>query len=324
MNTPSSPAIDLVYTWVDDRWPGYVDLLRQYASSRHDLNPNRTRDNLDLLRFSLRSVAAYAPWIRNIHLLSCRPQVPRWLNPDHPRLRIHHHDEVFDAASLPSFNSFSIVTHLHLLPGLSEQFLYMEDDMLLAAPVTLADFVDTEARLWLFPRRKHTADAGLRSDPKSSPWNASVAHANHLLNLRYGMRPRRYVNHVPLLIDRGLWAQMLATWPQEIAETRASRFRSVGNVAPEHLYPYFALGEGRARAHPVSRTYRDSLYFPLENIPGHALLMGLFAAWRRPRFITMNDNFGAAPRLRTVAQVRRMLRRWWPDPSPFERPDQPA
>jgi hypothetical protein len=301
-----------------------VDLLRQHAGSTHDLNPNRTRDNLDLLRFSLRSVARHAPWIRNIHFLTCRPQVPDWLNRDHPRVRIHHHDEVFDARSVPSFNSFAIITHLHLLPGLTDRFLYMEDDMLLGAPVTAEDFMDADGRLWLFPRRRDTVDARLRADQKSSPWNASLAHANHLLNERYGIRRRPYVNHVPLMIDRALWARMLATWPKEIEATRASRFRSVGNVAPEHLYPYFALGEDRARTHPVSKTYRDALYFPLENIPGHAALMGCFAAWRRPRFITMNDNFGATPRARTVAGVRRMLLRWWPDPSPFEGGYQPV
>ena len=48
--------IDIVYTWVDDAWPGYQALLGRYASTRHDLNPNRYRDNLELLRYNLRSL----------------------------------------------------------------------------------------------------------------------------------------------------------------------------------------------------------------------------------------------------------------------------
>lgn len=43
--------IDVVYTWVDDTFPGYRDLLDGYAGTSHDLNPNRTRDNLDLLKY---------------------------------------------------------------------------------------------------------------------------------------------------------------------------------------------------------------------------------------------------------------------------------
>ena len=68
--------IDIVYTWVDDSFPGYLDELNRYTDTAHDTNPNRTRDNLDVIRYSLRSVARHAPWVRRIYLLTCRPQVP--------------------------------------------------------------------------------------------------------------------------------------------------------------------------------------------------------------------------------------------------------
>src|SRR3712207_2953782 len=117
--------IDLVYTWVDDRWPGYLDTLRSYAGIRHDLNPNRTRDNLDLLRYSLRSVERHMPWIRRIHVLTMRPQVPHWLATD--RVVVTHHDDIMEPRFVPTFSSFAIITHLAQLPGLSQRFVYMED-----------------------------------------------------------------------------------------------------------------------------------------------------------------------------------------------------
>lgn len=58
--------IDVVYTWVDDSLPGHCQSLHEHARTAHDLSPNRTRDNLDVLRYSLRSVEQFAPWVRNV------------------------------------------------------------------------------------------------------------------------------------------------------------------------------------------------------------------------------------------------------------------
>lgn len=314
----SAEPIDLVYTWVDDRWPGYLEELRRHARNGHDLNPNRTRDNLDLLRYSLRSVALYAPWIRNVHLLTCRPQVPAWLNRAHPRLRITHHDEIMDAGMLPTFSSFAIITHLHRLPGVSPRFLYLEDDMLLGSAVTPGDLVDERGRIRVFPRLPGTAAPSRRNDASSSPWNAAIALANHLLDRRFGAARRRAVHHAPLLVDARLWEQVLAEWPEETRHTRSSRFRALGNVPPEYLYVYYALATGAAAASSLGHTYRNAFYFPLENSRLLAVLHIAAIDWLEPRFITMNDNFGARPRPGVVRAVRAFLERRYGRPSPFE------
>ena len=33
---PATEPIDIVYTWVDDQFPGYRDLLAQYVATSHD------------------------------------------------------------------------------------------------------------------------------------------------------------------------------------------------------------------------------------------------------------------------------------------------
>lgn len=50
---------------------------------------NRFADN-DELRYSLRSLERFAPWIRNVFLVT-NGQIPRWLNVEHPRLRLVQH-----------------------------------------------------------------------------------------------------------------------------------------------------------------------------------------------------------------------------------------
>ena len=141
MGTP----IDVVYTWVDDGFPGYLELLGDHAETPHDRNPNRTRDNLELLRFSLRSLSRYAPWVGRVYLVTCRPQLPAWLDPEASNLTIVHHDQIIDAEVLPTFNSFAILSHLYRIEGLSDRFLYFEDDMLLGNRTLPSDFIAAPA-----------------------------------------------------------------------------------------------------------------------------------------------------------------------------------
>jgi hypothetical protein len=314
--------IDLVYTWVDDQWPGYFELLRSHAGVRHDLNPNRTRDNLELLRYSLRSVARHMPWVRRIHLVTCRPQTPQWL--DTSTVQVTHHDEIMEPRVLPTFSSFAILSHLCRIPGVSRRFVYMEDDMLLHAPVDQSDFTDGRGRLRVYPRLERTAPPRLRDDTRVSPWNAALARCNHLLDERFGRASRRTVNHVPLMVDRDLWNDMLAEWPDAIEHTRTSRFRRAGNVAPEYLYPHYALARGRAVAETLRTTYRTSVYFPLENRLWQMKLQRLAVERIAPKFVTMNDNFDVSPDPEVVSYVREMLGRWYPQSSRYERPPLPA
>lgn len=314
-----APRIDLVYTWVDDTQPGFTQAQQQHARDAHDLNPNRTRDNLDLLRYSMRSIEAFAPWLGNVYLLTCRPQVPRWLDTTHPRLRLVHHDEVIAPRHLPTFNSFAIISHLHLLPGLSPTFLYMEDDMLLGAPVTPADFVEPDGRIRVFRRIEATPAPALRDDASTSPWNRSLAQVNHRLDERYGPQRRRHVNHVPLWIEARHWQAMLDLWPDATELTRASRFRATGNIAPEYLYPHYLLAEGAGRVQTLAHTYARTMYLPLENSVLLAGALTALARWRRPRMLTLNDNFGDRPNPRVVQRMRAFLDGYFPEPSSFER-----
>ena len=310
--------VDLVYTWVDDTLPGYAEQMGRYAKSDNDKNPNRTRDNLELLRYSLRSVTRYAPWISNIILFSMRAQVPSWLNTQHPRLRVIHHDQVMDQAYLPTFNSFAIYTYLSQLPDVSNPFLFMEDDMLFRGPTMPADFLSEDGRIRVFPRLARALHQD-KVHGEISPWNAAKIQANRLLDARFPSRKRpRVVSHVPLMIYPDLWQDMLDEWPAETMAIRTSRFRSASNFPPEYLYPYYAFYRGKAVVESTWRTWHKYYYFPLENWRFHAWVNTQMVDFFSPSYLTLNDNFGAHPHPGVVSHVQKALERWYPEPSPFE------
>jgi hypothetical protein len=71
IDTRSNFPIDAVFTWVNHHDAKWQELIRPYKS---EVNWDRYLES-DELRYSMRSVARYAPWIRNINELSAPPLV---------------------------------------------------------------------------------------------------------------------------------------------------------------------------------------------------------------------------------------------------------
>lgn len=100
---------------------------------------SRFQDNEEL-RYSLRSVWKFAPWVRNIYIVT-NGQIPAWLNVQHPRIHLIPHETIFaNMTHLPTFSSPAIEANLHRIPGLSEHFLYLNDDVMFGRPITPSDF----------------------------------------------------------------------------------------------------------------------------------------------------------------------------------------
>jgi hypothetical protein len=307
--------VDVVYTWVDGEWPGYQESLARHAERPIDRNPNRYRDNLDLLKYSLRSLEAHAPWHGVVYLVTARPQVPRWLDVGAPGLRVVHHDEIFDPADLPTFSSFAIECCLFRIPGLGRRFLYLNDDMLLGAKVPQIELLDERARA-----RVHLEWRSLGAERAGHPhpYEAAIGVSNGLLDARFGARRRARVRHVPIVMDVDHWQALAREFPEAVARTRQSRFRAPGTFAPDHLYPHYCLLTSRAAAVPLLRSYASAGYLGLENSRLTLFALAALERWR-PALLCLNDNFGEAPDPRVVRQVRSFLDRLFPRPSRFER-----
>ena len=83
--------------------------------------------NNDELKYSLRSVERYAPWIRKIFIVT-DDQTPEWLDIENPKIKIIDHKEILPAESLPCFNSNVLEHFLCKISNLSEYFILSNDD----------------------------------------------------------------------------------------------------------------------------------------------------------------------------------------------------
>lgn len=131
MNNRVTKLFPVTYIW--------RPLTLSFNTLEDDLSKNRFADNNEL-KYSLRSVEQYAPWVRNIFIVT-NGQVPSWLNLEHPRIRLVTHQEIFlNKSHLPTFSSPAIETHIHRIPGLSRKFIYMNDDVFFGLKVWPDDF----------------------------------------------------------------------------------------------------------------------------------------------------------------------------------------
>ena len=116
--------IDAVFTWVDgndidwmSRKSNFIDDKPEKLQNKKVNSKGRFFDN-DELKYSLRSIYQFAPWINNIYIITDN-QTPKWLNINHPKINIVDHKEIFNSKHLPSYNSMAIEMNLHKINGLN-------------------------------------------------------------------------------------------------------------------------------------------------------------------------------------------------------------
>jgi len=136
--------VDAVYTWVNGSDPDFQSSLKgtqfeMKAPSKEDMHNQRFQD-FNQLKYSIRSIEMYAPWIRNIYIIT-NGQKPSWAKMEHPNIFVVYHKDIFqEETDLPTFNSMAIEVHLHQIAGLSRRFIYFNDDFSFQAPVCMSDF----------------------------------------------------------------------------------------------------------------------------------------------------------------------------------------
>jgi len=171
---PTVDATDVVITWVDGRERKHRAKRNRYladpggdAEPEPDAQSGRRFSDNDEIRFCLRSIRNYAPWVRTIWLVTDN-QIPAAIDrrrAERDDIRIVDHREIFRGYEqlLPTFNSLAIESLLWRIEGLADRFLYFNDDMMFVGPVEPTDFFSHEGTVYLRGRWsnwKERADKG--------------------------------------------------------------------------------------------------------------------------------------------------------------------
>ncbi|MGW2210571.1 stealth family protein [Streptomyces sp. NPDC001781] len=316
--------IDVVYTWVDDAdpvWRRNRERARGHLTSGgttalHEQAANDSRyTSRDELLYSLRSIHQYAPWVRDIYLVTAG-QRPSWLRTDVPGLRVVDHREIFtDPSALPTFNSHAIESQLHHIPGLSEHFLYLNDDVFFGRPVEPGHFFHPNG-LTKFFQSKALIPSG-RAGAGDLPVDAAGKNSRGLIAQQFGTVISQKMKHTPHALRRSVLAEIEQVYDKAHQVTQHSRFRSPRDVPiASSLHHYYAYSSARATVGDIRYVYVD-----LADRLAQRRLDTLLARRNFDTFC-MNDTVTAADPEEQAHMVATFLDAYFPVPSPYEAPGQ--
>ncbi len=221
--------IDIVYTWVNSNDLEWVKKKNHYSKKSNGL-PNesnvasRFRENEEL-KYSLRSVLLNAKWVRTIYIVTDN-QIPNWYKEFDNRVQFVSHEDIFlNKDDLPTFNSHAIESNLHRIPGLSEHFIYFNDDFFLRAPVEPSDFFSEDGRQTKFFWSEQVFIPEIL-DEKSVPVDIAARNNVAFLEKNYGHTTNRKFKHTPMALKKSVLEQLELEHPEIFVSNSAARFRS--------------------------------------------------------------------------------------------------
>lgn len=275
----SEYKIDLVYLWVDGsdiNWQAKKNAALEKAGKQHSASSVRANrwTNHDELLYSLRSVAKFAPWINHIFLVTDN-QTPKWLNTDNRKISIVDHTEIIPSEKLPLFNSNAIEMFLWKIPGLSEHFLYANDDMFFGKEVK-PDFFFSQNQNPIIIMKERTRNFNAPDNPSQVNhrlFSIKTARTIKFVYKQLGIKYHVTFKHAIEPIRKSYMAENFMRLEKDLMQTTITPFRDVNNLQ-RILMPLYDNARGKntivlnwraGKRRIVYQHRRDSFFRRLRN-----------------------------------------------------------
>lgn len=279
--------IDIVITWVNSNDPKWQEKYYFYLNKTAEKNSSGKQrfEDLNTLKYIFRGIERFLPWVRKV-LFVTADQTPEWLNINHPKLNLVSHKDIFPNESyLPTFNSNAIEMCFSNIDGLSEKFIYFNDDTFVIKKINEdrffyqnkpKDFLALKVlhHDGLFSHGLHSTMEVINKEVKNKK-NFILKNFFKIFNIKYGItiNLRNFlllpltpfslfeIYHHPQPLLKSILIEAVNKYPLEVNNTRANRFRSPTNVSP-YMYRFINLIKGNFMPfYP-----RDALYVDVKEI----------------------------------------------------------
>lgn len=270
----NSKAIDAVVLWVDGHDPAWLAKRNRYllgGEDRHDDIAGATRYNsVGEVYYCFASINRFAPFVRRIFLVTDHQEPPHlddFLSHNFPDGYIPYevvdHSIIFQGYEdcLPTFNCNSIESLLWRIPGLSEHYIYFNDDVVLLSPARPDDFFVGDATC-CYARWYSTALARLLHALKPrKEGHKPMGFKSLLVNTLRFSSPRRrflFLLHTPLPVRRSFFERYFTARPDVLRVNIVQRFRHPSQFNPQELFYLEEEREGRCLVIP---SHRNVFYY---------------------------------------------------------------
>ena len=276
--------VDLVYSWCDGSDPDFAfrraKTMAELSGTEFDpdaVTVERWTEH-DELKYSIRSVCKFLPWVNKIYVLM-NQKPPAWMKTDMPGLVcVQHKDVMWENSSMACFNSNAIETYIHRIPGLSEHFIYSCDDFFVGAPLKKSYFFTKNGTAIQYVY-KFKNMCGRLSDEyfqdliNDKAWDTQYARTtvrvNKLLYDEFKKELCIFPSHLMDAHNRSVMEEQIESSPltQYVVETRKHNFRKDNDI-PRIAYPWRAALLGKLKLKYLSLPRpRLEQYFTLSRKP---------------------------------------------------------
>lgn len=307
--------VDVVYTWVDDKDPEWRKKKEAYSNKGQDNNTCARYNDYGQLRYSLRSLYSFCKFFNKIYIVT-DDQVPYWLDEENEIVKIVSHKEIFkNKVALPVFNSCAIEANLHRISGISNKFLYLNDDTFFGSPVSIHDFVEGNGLVKIFLESKPTVFGKPYMEYRETK---KIAH--YTLNQfcsRFNVHAGFLPSHLPMIKECDVLSELEQIFSEDWERTAMARFRCENIITPTYiLYPLYAYYKRKAVLSSISSVYlhtdRRSYVNELWDLYNRAVHGNI-------KVFCLND-YDVVP-AGNVRETQRFLDKLFPVPAPWELQD---
>lgn len=322
---PVNFPIDIVYTWVDGSDPVWLEKKLRTEGKLAELD-RVVSDSARFkcrgeLRFSLRSVFAYASWVNKIYIVT-DSQVPKWFVPTSDKVRIVDHSEIIPKRFLPTFNSHVIEAHLHNIPDLSEHYIYFNDDIMLTREISPEHFFAGNGNAHLFITNSFTPVGP--QNPYDTPTQKAAKNVRALIEKQFNRYIYFNFAHTfhPQLKSTNI--DIYKLWQNRIEEFLKNRFRGDNDLAfATYLAPNYTYLSGKA---DLRRT--SCMYFNIRSAAAkrhYQVLLRRKNTAIAPYSMCLNDvqTVGEKDKHRELEEIL-FLQEYFPNSCPFEDDNSPT
>lgn len=331
---------DMVYLWVNGNDPQWKRKKEEYM--RKEVSPvngkalfsetETSQDNGDTagicryidndeLKYSLRSVELFAPWIDDIFIVT-DGQIPEWLDTSNPRIHIVDHRDIIPQKYLPTFNSSIIEYYICDIPGLSEHFIFANDDMMIAREVH-KDFFFNEEGLPVFRLKKQKVRT------KKDCYSKMVSASMYTIYMEFGKSFRKAPHHNMDSYRKREYRECMEHFRTWKDKSSMSRFRRSSDLH-RSIVGYYCLSKGKGVRRDISRynnctgltdrifcTITGSFRTDSRCIPASEKDYRKILDKYDPILFTINDGAGVTAEDR--ARMAEFLELYFPEKSSFEK-----
>lgn len=262
--------IDVVIAWVDGNEPNHRAKRLAYSSgvaevARDDVGGEMRYRATGEIFYSVGSILRFAPWVRKIWIITDNqdPHLEEFLERNFPErttaVEIVDHKVIFEGYEefLPTFNSISIETMMWRIPDLAERFLYLNDDMFLAAPVEPTVWFDGE-QTTLYAERISTLAGRLlrwvkpkRGGVKPFGYKDAMVNSAQVLGSSYFW----HFPHAPAPLRKSFYERFFGEHPELLRQNARHRFREGSQFSFVSLFYISGTHEGFVEAHSAKGLY---------------------------------------------------------------------